>query len=735
MSSSVYRPRSASTHDLVQVLSEGEEEGIEEADPSEEKSRFRSQSTHIGTTEMGRLAILDLHMDSEPSMSPDPEERRLPTPDPEDPLPRPSSALLVGEMSVDGDLEETDPEMQVTFNPLFLQPMPESADITLTPMPVSTLPEPKARAESLELALTTTGSVKVVNRKESQEEPEDPTEPNTRLESTEENLPLFRAPILESETFEENEQSVDGPVDEYSPNEETESVPSREETRSLGSDTNTQASSQVDSLAKYQPVAAPRLRRPLSEPSYTAPLRRRAESSASESERESSAQPQLFPRARATPVGQEREVSVDSEKRRPNSGSFSISSARRRSKIVDSGDWNVTNANEFRKPVEPLPKSQGNKDTTDQSRDQPESPQNLQPVLNRCRDQVEENAKESPQKHPFAPEKRTSLRREVVPNGSVSRTVEETTDLPVREAKVSEGQSKTETAEEKRNAFGVTLRSTSLSLKFRSESAQSEARYKRHSLEASYMRAISEDLSGPHVGSPQSFRDKAGSVMRAETANKASTLGRQPSMNVDFAPPVSVPTGSSTEDLKSKEPAALTRLRDRGFRSSVGSADGLNVEPSWKSHHQSTGQSTSRSPTPESLPQGQLRSLQKTASVHGPHKPAAKPPSLPPAPKPTARVAPDRPMSWATDRTAVEKRWDCESTADEKKATLSSRMNDGTPGDHQTKNDFKPEGSSGCSGSQMSSSSPPLQRTARSQPSWMELAKRKSLAWNDKSLD
>lgn len=42
------------------------------------------------------------------------------------------------------------------------------------------------------------------------------------------------------------------------------------------------------------------------------------------------------------------------------------------------------------------------------------------------------------------------------------------------------------------------------------------------------------------------------------------------------------------------------------------------------------------------------------------------------------------------------------------------------------------EGSSSCSGS---SSSPPLQRTARSQPSWMELAKRKSLAWNDKSLD
>lgn len=558
----MYRPRSASMHDLVQVLSEGEEEGIEEADPSEEKSRFRSQSTHIDTTEMGRLAILDLHMDSEPSLSPEPEERRLPTPDPEDPLPRSSSDLLVGEMSVDGDLEETtDPEMQVTFNPLFLQPMPESADITLTPMPESTLPEPKARAESLELALTTTGSFRVVDREESQEEPEDLTEPNTRLESTEVNLPLVRAPTLESETFEENEQSVDGPVDEYSPNEETESVPTREETRSLGSDSNTQASSQVDSLAKYQPVAAPRLRRPPSEPSYTAPLRRRAESSASESERESSAQPQVFPRARATPVGQEREVSVDSEKRRPNSGSFSISSARRRSKIVDSGDWNVTNANEFRKPVEPLPKSQGNKDTTDQSRDQPESPQNLQPVLNKYRDQVEENAKESPQRHPFAPEKRTSLRREVVPNGAVSRTVEETTDLPVREAKVSEGQSKTETAEEKRNAFGVTLRSTSLSLKFRSESAQSEARYKRHSLEASYMRAISEDLSGPHMGSPQSFRDKGGSAIRAETANKASTLGRQPSMNVDFGPPVSVPTGSSTEDLKAKEPAALTRLR------------------------------------------------------------------------------------------------------------------------------------------------------------------------------
>lgn len=563
----MYRPRSESMHDLVQVLSEGEEEVEEGAGPSKEKFRFRSQSTYVGTTERERFSLLELHTDSEHSMSPEPQERSFLTPDPEDPLSRPSSGLLVGEMSVDGDPEQTtDPETQVTLNPLFLQPMPEdlrpwSAEITSSPMLESILPEPKTRAESLDLALTTAGSFRDIDQGESQEEPEDLSEPNTQLESTEENLPHVRAPTLESETFEENEQSVDGPVDECSPKQETESVPSRKETRSLGSDTNTQASSQVDSLAKYQPVAAPRLRKPLSDPSYTAPLIRRAESSASESEREISAQPQVVPRARATPGGQEREVSVDSEKRRPNSGSFSISSARRRSKIVDSREWNVTNADELRKPVEPLPKTQGNKDTPEQNRDQPEFPQNLQSDLDRHRDQIEEKAKESPQKHWFAPEKRTSLRREVVPNGSVSRTVEEMTDVLVREAKVPECQSKTETAEEKRNAFGVTLRSTSHSLKYRSNSAQSEAKYKRHSLEASYMRAISEDLPGPHTGSLQSFRDKNGTAMRAETTNKAFTLGRQPSMSVDFGSPVSVPSGSSTENLKSKEPTAMTRLR------------------------------------------------------------------------------------------------------------------------------------------------------------------------------
>ncbi|XP_048090970.1 CRACD-like protein isoform X2 [Alosa alosa] len=694
MSSSVLRPRSESMHDLVQVLSEGEEDGLDGAGPSEERSRFRSHSTQIGVSDRERFTFLELRADREYSLSPLPQEEHSPTPDPEDRIPRASYALVLSE---DEDPEQTDPEVRVTPNPLYLQPMPEDlqaepSDFTPAPELESTLPE----TTKTEPATTERSRDE---EHEEEEDAEDLTEAHKQLDTTEGNLlpnvtpsrldleipKLYEQSVDDHEqcvddleqsvddleqSVDDLEQSVDDPAGEYRPTQEAESVPSGEKRKSLVSDVSLQAVSQADTLTKYQPVAAPRVSKPTSDLSYTVPLRRGAESSA-ESDKEISAHPEVVLRARVTPAGQESQMLLDNEKRRPNSGSFSISSARRRSRVVDSGEW-ITNPEEVRKPVEPASRA----------------PLNNKDIPEKRREQLEQKTKEAAQRHQLAPEKRGSLRREIVPDGAVTRAAEEKMDERSRDAK-----RRTETMEEKRNAFGVTLRTTSLSLKYRSETAQSEAKYKRHSLEASNKRAISEDLPGQHTGNLQSSRDTASSTMRAEAPKKSFGLRKNPSMSSD-----SGPTATSAEDLKSKDSASTTRPWDRG------STEGLT-----------TG-----------------AALQKTASTPTPPKLPAKPSTLPPAPKPTPRVATDRPLSsWGTDRTAADRRCDWANMGD-KKATVSKMSDRAACGDSQTKYISKPAGCSDSSGSQ-ASSSPSLQQSARGQPSWMELAKRKSLAWNDKT--
>ncbi|XP_062384533.1 CRACD-like protein [Sardina pilchardus] len=104
MPSSVYRPRSESMHDLVQALSEGEEDAADGAGPAEEKSRFRSHSTQIVMGDRERLTLLELRGAREVRRSP-------PTPDPEDGV---SGVTSDPGISEDDDPEQTDPEVQHT---------------------------------------------------------------------------------------------------------------------------------------------------------------------------------------------------------------------------------------------------------------------------------------------------------------------------------------------------------------------------------------------------------------------------------------------------------------------------------------------------------------------------------------------------------------------------------------------------------------------------------------------
>ncbi|KAL2087442.1 hypothetical protein ACEWY4_016270 [Coilia grayii] len=657
---SVQRPRSESMHDLVQVLSEGEEEMGERSGLHDEKTRFRSHSTQILMTERENLIVHELQTDRrKQNTSLDLQEE----PGPEDPLPRSSSTLTIGE---DEDPEQTASETHVTSNPLFLLPMPEHLqpepfDMIQTRVPQSTLPE--LTAETLEQSVDMECSGDEEQDK-FQEEAVDLTEPHKQLEITEkENLSDVIPVKLESETPpEENEQSVDGPAYEYRPTQDVECGSTEERRKSPVRDISTQPLSQADSPIKYQPVAALRVRKPPTHPSHSASLKRRTEASATEIEKEIPAQPEVVLRARVTPAGQESQVSINSEKCRPNSGSFhfSLSSAQRRSKIANSGEWNTTNPEEVRKPVEqPAVVPLNNKDTPGKHSSQPE-----------------EKTKEFPQKHQFAPEKRSSLRREIVPNSSVTRTMDGKTDGHVRKAKGPDCQDKADEKEEKTNAFGVTLRSTSLSLKYRSEAAQSEARYKRHSLETSNKTTMSEDLPGQHIGTLQSSGDRSSSTLRTESTNKSFVVRKNSSLKSGTVPTATSPTGS--EDLKSKDTAATTRQQNRGSRSSLGSAEGLNSESPWKSDiwdkakgllQPLTNQPAPEAPTADTTTRHvQLRSLQKaTSSISTPPKLAAKPSTVTPAPKPPARDTPDRPgVPWVTDKTnQVQRRCDGANMAEE----------------------------------------------------------------------
>ncbi|XP_062384532.1 CRACD-like protein [Sardina pilchardus] len=519
------------------------------------------------------------------------------------------------------------------------------------------------------------------------------------------------------------EQCVDDPAGQSSPTQEAESAPSGEKRNSLVSDMSPTAVSQVDALTRYQPAAAARAIKATLDPSHSAPLRRRAESAA-DSDNDISAPPEVVLRARAAPAGQEGQMLMDNERRRPNSGSFSISSARRRSKVVDRGEW-IPNQEEVTRPVEPatrapleptrapleptrapleparapLEPTRAPLEPTRAPLEPARAPLNNKEIPEKQRGPLEERAREGAQRHPWAPEKRGSLRREVVPSAADARTEEDKTDERSREPDEVGCQRRAETAEEKRSAFGVTLRTTSLSLKYRSDTAQPDAKLKRHSLEASYMRAISEDLSGQHTGSLQSSRDTASSTARVDAPNRPFGLRKNPSLSSD-----SGPTDSPAEDLKRKDSASTTRLWDRGSRSSLSSTEGV-----------ATG-----------------AALQKTTSTPAPPKLPARPSTLPPAPAPSSRVVPGRPLgSLGTERSAVDRRCDRANT-DDKRASLSRTTDGAACGDSQTKSNSKPAGGPDGSGSQSSSSSsPPLQQSARGQPSWMELAKRKSLAWND----
>ncbi|XP_018605397.1 uncharacterized protein KIAA1211-like isoform X2 [Scleropages formosus] len=406
----------------------------------------------------------------------------------------------------------------------------------------------------------------------------------------------------------------------------------------------------------------------------------------------------------------------------------------------------------------------------------------------------------------WIPEKRSTLRK----GDTASRRVKEETDAvkPVQflghadggaggEKNIQENElrSKPETAEEDpemRNSFGVKLRSTSLSLKYRSDVAQAEMMSKRRSAEvcppASPHGPQTSPLSPapvrPRGSQPPTDEDMESSLFMDNLTAKLPLPKKTPSKNSgSLGSSVIHSLTSSTPACREREKNEFINSGDRGLTPKSPVAPPKEVEPA------------SSEPAWMTMAREKTRSLQQlfTSKL----VPMASPQA---SPQPVPRNREEcRPMSWLLQDKPVKTdimEGNMDTTAEMKvKSLLMPRKEEGVPPDIKTnptkqtepgktsslpvishkplddvKCEVKMDGrspmnirspastrtalasqtlnedrwqkkseslssllSSSTSMSPTTAAEQPMSRHA--QPSWLELAKRKSLAWSDKAMD
>ncbi|XP_066517159.1 CRACD-like protein isoform X2 [Hoplias malabaricus] len=328
----------------------------------------------------------------------------------------------------------------------------------------------------------------------------------------------------------------------------------------------------------------------------------------------------------------------DNKLQRPSSFRFSISSAKYRSKTTS---------------IENLSKDEESSANTALLRNSAHG-QSLEQRAEKMENTRHSEVSKNP---PFSLDKRSVLQKEVIPQ-NVSRTGLGSED--------NEKSEKAQAPEERRGLFGVKLRTTSLSLRYRSDVAKSEDTIKRHSLDAQQMLTDSEGLMGK-----EPFPRDMEEVSTERKSSVQTNNAPQKDTNVD--------TGSDREANTGSEPTwmSLARERTRAHQSSTIKHSTQPCTPPTNSTSSSIPSTSTSQKRPTPQPRSQLQSTNKSQRL----------------PKPGVK-----------SNTQTERR---------------------TPNLMTT---AKPEPSSTSS----PSAPPPLDRA---QPSWMELAKRKSLAWSDKSLD
>lgn len=190
----------------------------------------------------------------------------------------------------------------------------------------------------------------------------------------------------------------------------------------------------------------------------------------------------------------------------PNTGSvqFLIASAKYRSKTTSETKQNEGHLKHSpgikTQPIKPNPESQ--KDEVRETK-----PTELQNLLHQTQ------------------ERKSSFRREVPP----PIMSKQTTGTNLRKADIAAEHVETEKLEEpedRKSAFGVHLRTTSLSLKYRSEVSKIKDETKRYSLESNTVTEVSEE----HAGKAETFRNMCDS----NSKSKPSVPKKLDSQNLDF---------------------------------------------------------------------------------------------------------------------------------------------------------------------------------------------------------
>ncbi|KAI1885364.1 hypothetical protein AGOR_G00219380 [Albula goreensis] len=474
------------------------------------------------------------------------------------------------------------------------------------------------------------------------------------------------------------------------------------------------------------------------------------------------------PTLKSTPsAGQEDKLPVDTavpQKQRLISGSFrfSVSAARDRLRtcnLTGRGEkarakteetlakkvkgQSTAKSEEARGKVQPLDPSSGTKVPENNvvgTSSRPSLQEQLAPVLQ------EAKGKEPPQDHPSGPEGKTPVRKEDVSTGDEGDgcgNSGQATDGEVdrgaetKRNEIEDVQRGREVVPE-RNAFGVKLRTTSLSLRYRSDLAQSEPKSKVVVRTCSppcdprssplpplaTKSSVPEEKQDTSPGS-DALRDTPVGTLDDSTGTSQpsiSLLKESPSQKSDTPTPsastLSQPSPTHTEG------AGTTKNRDNEHPTNQESAPPKEAEPqvsepSWMTL------ARERSRSLQQLLTGRLPGESETLTMENKDKVPdmeSKTELTKASPEIHAKVehaASNRNMSnYKTDIKLEEK------TAN-KIHTPDDAVNDSTV-QRRNKDDWRQKRTEPIS-------SPSLM--SGGQPSWMELAKRKSLAWSDKTMD
>ncbi|XDV15619.1 hypothetical protein PO909_015665 [Leuciscus waleckii] len=279
-----------------------------------------------------------------------------------------------------------------------------------------------------------------------------------------------------------------------------------------------------------------------------------------------------------------------------------------------------------------------------------------------------------------------------------------------------------------KNTFGVQLRTTSLSLKYRSEVSKIKDETKRYSLESNAVLADSEE----HAGKAETFRN----TCDGNSKSKQCVPKKHDSQSLEFQlaaqdtrrPSIQNTSGATKESVPEPGWKSLAREKTRAYQPfpSRLATNHSPVHPSPPPAPPAQPPKPSVQPKTQPLTTAALHPLKTQHTLNTPIQPASQRPTTKPALSGTKDKQDNgrncTPDDYTTKRAAASNKMDGNAKPvppNTETLTVTSEL----------------------PATSASSSSPPdvsQQQQPRSdgaQPSWMELAKRKSLAWSDKTLE